>query len=297
MKKLRTILTLFLVGLIIQGGIYIYLDRVLLAPAADYQLTSTKEQEKMGFGVEPTGKTYYSHDKQYMAIIGDDKVSIYEAGKKGEPLIMPLKGKEISYFEWLPDRNLAILGLYGKNAKTDKYEVLMAQYNPQSPDHELDTTLTDVPRGSKIVDATYSTATNVVYMKLEMEKNVFRIYRTDANYDTRRIRVQAENIGHIGVFYDEDKMFYDNLRTGVVYMFNGDDDSWRIVSPAGGHFRLVGLDGKDIYIAELNKNDEVVAAYKGKLKVGFTKIASYQTAVTFDTLSMDKLKSAANGEK
>ena len=58
-------------------------------------------------------------------------------------------------------------------------------------------------------------------MKVKVQEHTYRIYRTDANYDTRRVYMQATDIGHIGVFYDEDNFFYDNVRTGDVFMFNG----------------------------------------------------------------------------
>ena len=63
---------------------------------------------------------------------------------------------------------------------------------------------TDIAIDAELVDAAFSTATNVVYMKIKVADNAYRIYRTDANYDTRRVYMQASNIGRIAVFYDED---------------------------------------------------------------------------------------------
>jgi hypothetical protein len=291
--RLKKVLLAFVVGIAVQAGVYLYLDRVLLVPTSDYQIGGTNQQEALGFGVEPNGQAFYSFDKRFMATVVEDQVSIYEAGKKSDPQRISLKGRSVSFFEWLPDRDLAIFATYGINQKTGRYGVYIAQYNPLMPDHELDTPIEDAPRNSKIVDAAYSTATNVVYMKLEVGDKRYRIYRTDANYDTRRIQVQAENIGKIAVFYDQDIFFYDNLRTGVVYMFNGSDSSWRIISPSG-RFRLIGIDGQEIFIAELNKSDEVVAAYRGRLKVGFKKIATYKTPVEFSKITLNSMREASD---
>lgn len=291
--KARKVLLTFIIGIGIQAAVYIYLDNVLFAPASDFQIGGTNQQEAMGFGVEPNGQTYYSFDKRFMAMIVDDNVSIYEAGKKGEPQRIHLQGQKVSFFEWLPDRDLAILATYGKNEKTGKYQVHIAQYNPLNPDHELDTPIEDAPRDSKIVDVAYSTATNVVYMKLEVDDNKYRIYRTDANYDTRRIHVQAENIGRIAVFYDQDVFFYDNLRTGVVYMVDGASGTWREISP-GGKFRLVGIDGQEIFISEVNGDGKVIAAYRGRLKKGFRKIATYQTPEDFSKITLNSMREASD---
>lgn len=130
-------------------------------------------------------------------------------------------------------------------------------------------------------------------MKLEVGENKYRIYRTDANYDTRRIPVQAENIGRIAVFYDRDVFFYDNLRTGVVYMLEGDTGTWREISP-NGRFRLIGIDGQEIYIAEVNADGKVIAAYRGRLRKGFTKIATYSTPEDFSKITLDSMHEASD---
>ncbi len=160
--KARKVLMTFVIGIAVQAGIYYYLDSVLFAPASDFQIGGTSQQEALGFGVEPNGQSYYSFDKRFMATIVDDNVSIYEAGKKGEPQRISLHGRKVSFFEWLPDRNLAIFATYGRDEKTGEYGVYIAQYNPIYPDRELDTPIEDAPRDSKIVDVAYSTATKVV---------------------------------------------------------------------------------------------------------------------------------------
>lgn len=290
--KLRKYIGVFLAGIAIQAAIYLYLDQVLFAPTSDFQIGSTSQQDASGNAAEPNGHSFYSYDKRFMATIVDDRVTIYEAGKKDQPQHINLHGRKVSFFEWLPDRDLAIFATYGDDKKGD-YGVYIAQYNPLYPDRELDTPIEDAPEDSKIVDVAYSTATNVVYMKLEVGEDKYRIYRTDANYDTRRIQVQAENIGRIAVFYDSDTFFYDNLRTGVVYMFKGDTSSWREISPSG-NFRLVGIDGQEIYIAKMNPDDKVIAAYRGRLGVGFTRIATYKTPEDFDKLTLNSMHEASD---
>ena len=53
----------------------------------------------------------------------------------------------------------------------------MARLNADDPEHEVDTKLEDVPQGSRIVDAAYSEATNVVYMKVKVREGAYRIYQ------------------------------------------------------------------------------------------------------------------------
>ena len=184
----------------------------------------------------------------------------------------------------MPDRNYAIMGLY------DSREVVMARLNADDPDHEVDTKLEDLPKGSKIVDAAYSEATNVVYMKVKVQEHVYRIYRTDANYDTRRVYMQATDIGHIGVFYDEDNFFYDNVKTGDIFMFNGIEGGWRVINPPG-RFRLIGVDtDKTIYIARVDEDNNALTVYTGKLGVGFKPVYKYNHPTTFNELTLSDVK-------
>jgi len=147
-----------------------------------------------------------------------------------------------------------------------------------------------LPRGSKIVDAAYSEATNVVYMKVKVQEHTYRIYRTDANYDTRRVYMQATDIGHIGVFYDEDNFFYDNVRTGDVFMFNGIEGGWRVINPEG-RFRFIGVDmDKTIYIARVDEDNNALTVYTGKLGVGFNPVYKYNHPTTFNELTLSDVK-------
>lgn len=73
---------MFAAGLLLQAGIYYYLDNILFAATSDYQIGGTNQQEALGFGVEPDGQAYYSFDKRFMATVVGDRVTIYQAGKR-----------------------------------------------------------------------------------------------------------------------------------------------------------------------------------------------------------------------
>ncbi|TCS76766.1 hypothetical protein [Pectinatus cerevisiiphilus] len=285
----RIFLALILV-LLVQCGVYYYIDQVMLTTTANFHISEDNSPQS----ITPAEgeQVFYSYDKKFAAKVGNDQVSIYNMEDKSkEPQNIDLGSYKPSFFEWMPDRNLAILALYGKNPKTKEYEVYIRQYNPLMPDNKTETELKDVPNDSKVVDVAYSTATNVVYMKLQVAEDKFRIYRTDANYDTRRISVQAEKIGRIAVFADKDIFLYDNLKSGEVYMFDGGNGSWRVISPPG-RFRLVGVENENIFIAKYDKKDNnaVLATYQGKLGIGFEKTLAYEKPEDFSNITLDKIQ-------
>lgn len=295
MKPITKVVTCFALGLLLQGGFYYYLDQVVFAPTTDFNVSDASEEDAIKQGDFPDikeGHRYVSHDHQYMAVVTEGSLRIYESGKKDSPIEIDLKGRKISYFEWMSDRPLAILGLYG--GRHDN--VTFARLDPTNPEHEVDTDIEDAPRNSKIVDVAYSAATNVVYMKLKVSEGAYRIYRTDANYDTRRVYMQASNIGRIAVFYDEDKFFYDNVRTGDVFMFDGVEGGWRVINPSG-RYRLIGVDkNKNIYIAKVDSDDNVISVSEGKLGLGFKTKYKYNDPVTLSEVTLDEvMKIIANG--
>ncbi len=285
MNRFARTMAYFMVGMTIMGGSYYYLDQVFFAPTADFTTLGDKEPPKdlkkaFDYVNVTSGKRYYSHDGAYMAVVEEKSAKIYKANDKNSEIKVDLRDKEISFFEWMPDRNLAILALHAGTTVT------LEQFNPENPEHKTDTDIEKLPRGSKIVDMAYSTATNVIYMKVEVGPNQYRVYRTDANYDTRRIYVQAENIGRLAVFYDEDKFFYDNLRTGDVYMYNDATGGWRAINPAGA-YRLIGVDKeKNIYVAAVDKEGKATSVSRGKLGVGFAQLYTYATPVEVGSITV-----------
>ncbi len=306
MKK-YTWLICFVAGLAVQAGAYWYLDGVLFAPDSGFYVSGTQEEgsqtpDQDDFGqVRGAGSRFYSFDRQYMALVTPSSVAIHERDSKNVQRV-DLKGREVSFFEWLPDRNLILMALYDPDAEVTD-DLIIAQYNPLSPEHELDTPIEDMPAGSKVTSIAYSTATNAVYMKVRMGEERYRIYRTDANYDTRRIYVQAENVGRIGVFFDEDIFFYDDADEGIMYAFNGITSSWRVISPPG-FFRFIGVDNdKNLYAARVDKDGEAMELFRGRLGVGFRSVAKLEERVPFRQVTIafvheqERAAERTNGER
>lgn len=299
-KEIRKVCGYFVLGIAIQAGIYLYLDRVLFAPTASYNVSSVSDSSPKGENkdgksafkdIEIKGKAHYSHDYMYMADVTQDSITIYNAKDLKNPQQVDLKGRNVSYFEWLPDRDLGLIAMYPKDWKGGTWDITLARYNPQGST-ESDAPIKNLPKNSKIVDVAFSTATNAVYLKVEVDTGLYRIYRTDANYDTRRIYAQSSSIGKIAVFYDEDKFFYDDTDRGIIYLFNGDDSGWRIISPPG-MFRLVGLgDDKTIYAAKVNEKGEATAYYVGHLGVGFEEVKKLESPVDFNTVTVHLIREA-----
>ena len=283
MKPVHRLSIWLLATLLFQSGVYLYLDRVLLAPAASFKVSTTTEAQAV-----VGGQTYYSRDRKYMTVVKEGVVEISETAGKKLIRSIPLVNQSVSYFTWLDDRNLALMAVYGDTPKKDAAKVVLTQLNPLMPDHNLSTTIDKLPPGSKITDVAYSPATNVIYMQVltSTSPEQHRVYRTDANHDLTRVYLNGSRFGKIAVLYDEDALIYDNAAEEIVYVRNG-DGSWRVISPSDGKYRLVGVGSKNtIYIAKVNKQGLAESVYKGRLKVGFQldRVLTTPTDIKYLTL-------------
>lgn len=255
----RRKLVLLAAALIFHLSIYLYLDKVLLAPTSAYQVSATSDQNVS------SGKAYYSRDRKYMALVKTGTVEIYSM--PGKKLIRALEtdNQKVSYFKWLEDRDLALMGLYSQTGDTSR--VVLTQVNPLIDGQGHSTTINKLPLGSQITDVAYSIATNVIYMQVQVSANPvrYRVYRTDANQELARVYFNTDRIGRIGVLFDQDSMVFDDVQNDTVLVRHG-DGSWQVISPQAGKYRLVGVDLKNnIYIAKINAEGLGDMIYKGRL--------------------------------
>jgi len=252
LKISRKLLAGIGIGLALQLGVYLYLDQVLLAPASSFEVTAADQSQG-----QINGKAYYSFDRRFMAIVKEEAVEIYSLPGKMLVRTIPLEQRRVSYFKWLEDRNLALMGTYPTGNSTKDTQVILAQINPLTEGHELATKINSLPKDSKITEVAYSTATNVIYMQIQVSANPdrYRIYRTDANQELARIYFNNNNVGRIGVLYDQDSLIFENLDDNSVMVRHG-NGSWKTISPADKKkYRLINVDGKNvIHIAKLNAN-------------------------------------------
>ncbi|HMM21015.1 MAG TPA: hypothetical protein PKA10_09750 [Selenomonadales bacterium] len=281
-EKIRNLVIWLVASLFFQGLVYLYLDQFLLAPASAYEVSAVA-------GPTGGGKAYYSRDRRYTAVVKHEAVEIYAARKKEPVRTISLRGKTVTYFKWLEDRDLALMGMAEETSGSGR--VILAQIHPQGAVHELAETIGDLPKGSRITNVAYSTATNVIYMAIQVAANPeqYRVYRTDANHDLKRVYLNASRIGRMAVLYEEDWLVYDDLAKGTVVIRHG-DGSWDIVSPPAGKYRLIGVDAQDtIYIARLNGEGMATAVLAGKSKGKFSEERVYQTPRDIQQITVKEL--------
>ena len=199
-----------------------------------------------------------------MAVVKTDVVEVFAASNKLIRTI-DLDKRRMTYFKWLPDRDLALMAL--QQDLRDGTTATLTRIDPLREGNESSATIPNLPRGSTMTDVAFSTATNVIYMQVHVASNpdLYRVYRTDANHDLQRTYLTTTRIGRIATLFDIDYLVYDDLTDGTV-IARHTDGSWGVISPTVGKYRLIGTEGNNVYIARLDNNSMAIAIYKGGIK-------------------------------
>jgi hypothetical protein len=276
----KKLIKFILIIAITQAGIYFYLDRVVFVPSASYSQQAIADVSKL-----PVDSQKISTDQKYYAKLQTNGVKFYTINNtlKKE---LPLKaGESVSYFCWVPDTDLALIGISRNTAHGTS--VSLKSVNLETNSYPVEPKISGLTLGSKIVEVASSSQVNVTYMLIKSKYNTL-VYRTDANNTLRKV-ISHTAVRRIASLQSVDMLLYDNKQDGKVYAL-GNKGKWKMISPKVGNYALIGSDKDDnIYIGRLNGSGVISSILKGDPKGNFTqyKALDYLYPVSSVTVNYD----------
>ena len=69
MKPFTRVLSAFAVGILLQGGVYLYLDQYMFAPTTEFNVSGASKDDTKNFPDVKEGRKYVSYDHQFMAVV------------------------------------------------------------------------------------------------------------------------------------------------------------------------------------------------------------------------------------
>ena len=81
MKPFTRVLSAFAVGILLQGGVYLYLDQYMFAPTTDFNVAGASKDDTKNFPDVKEGTKYVSYDRQFMAVVTESSLKIYKANE------------------------------------------------------------------------------------------------------------------------------------------------------------------------------------------------------------------------
>ena len=258
---MRKYISMLLIVILFQAGIYLYLDRVILVPSAKFS-----QQAIIDKNIRSLDPKKVSTDQKYYVKLQTVGVMFYSADNQLKQQYTLKQGERVSYFSWVPKTEIALVGITSNRA--GGATVTLKSINLETNSHPVEPKISGLPSGSKIVEVAFAPQINVTYM-LVKENNFNAIYRTDAN-NNLRLLLHSASVQRIAALQSEDRLIYDNNPKGVIYALT--KGVRKILSPSIGQYVLIGTDkDNNIYIGQLSAPGVVSTILKGTINGDFKK--------------------------
>jgi len=202
-----------------------------------------------------------SFDGSYVSYVVNGKIEVMSVDKKNVVNIIGKDNTELTYYNWLPDKNMIIYAY-----KTNNYtRVGITTYdvdNEIEHDYPAITKNTSLPSGSEVVDIQLSAKTNVTYVKVkisdtqakvvryDIHEEIYYIMTTDINTDMRKIHL-FDYLAYKNPY--ENKIVFRQGLSGASHSLTFD-----------ANIDLVDGDSEySVYVGEYDANGNVYKLYKG----------------------------------
>lgn len=246
--------------LLCQLCLYLYLDRVVLAPVAKFS------QAAVDTGPEP--KIVTAADNTALARIAGKNVKIYGIDRGLIKDIDLSSEGEVTFFDYLRDNDAVLLGITRDSSSSTTLGLEIHGMGKKKP---LLLKLEGISRGSRLDQITFSSPAGLLGLLVHSGENA-SIYRGDSGNRLRKISVNTSRVQRIAGLNKEDGLIFDNSEKGKIYWLGPKYEVKEI--PVGqGSYALLGVDrGDRIYIGKLNGEGKVADILVGTVNGKFTRM-------------------------
>jgi len=201
-----------------------------------------------------------SYDGSFVSYFIDGRLELMDVAGKNGRKTLGADDKEITFYRWLPDRNMVIYAM----KSSGKQDGIVSIYT-YDMDTEIERSYPDIkglPKRSRVVGIELSPLTNVVYVKTKIDETNARIHKFNIMDNLLQIRKIKLNSVIKETNY-KDRLLYQEAG-GSIIIRNGSDGAEKRLGPKS-NVVLLDVDLKDnIFIGELDKGGNVARIAYGK---------------------------------
>lgn len=247
------------IAAILQTGIYLYMDRVVLMPSASFSQQTIAEEDQ-----PEINHSNMSLDHKYYAELQATGVRFFN-NKDLLTKEFPLQVDEkVTFFSWVQDSHLALIGFTKKGNQGTS--VVLKPIDPDADSYPPETIINGLSSDSKISEVAFSLQIPVAYV-LVKANNSGSVYRIDVNQKPGRVYI-GSSVWRIAGLQNEEMLLYDN-RDGRVYGMDSRGKR-KTLTPGDGKYTLIGTDRNDnLYIGRLSSPGSISTVLKGNISGGF----------------------------
>lgn len=265
MKKLRKIYGWIIASVLLQTIILVYFNYVYIPNrgafrATMYEVETAAVNDRSYKLPDGASDIKVSFDGLYVAYRTSSGIEIADIDRRKTLKKFSAGNGEISYYRWLPDREMLIYSVKEPDGKSGSVRLSTYDIGP-----ELDRSYPDIkglPKDSSIVDIELSPLTNIVYPLVKTSDTRARIYQFDI-MDTLRLMLKTDLSTTIKETMYSNNLIYQ-VPGGQIRIRNGKSGRTTGV-PLKEAGLLLAVDDNDyIYAGSQDKNGKLTAIYYGK---------------------------------
>ena len=295
MKNIAKWYKWILLAVIFQFCVLLYINNIFLTADTTVSVTNAgvkKETTTGNFKVpEAAQNISMSYNAKFVAYLLDGVLHIKNADSGNDKKVAGLAKDSITYFRWLPDRDMVIFSSNTKNG--EKGTIQMSTYEADSE------TLRDYPEisglasDSQVMDIELSPYTNVVYSKIKTSDNKSKIIK----FNVMSQYAHVMNLGADAIIKEctfVNKLVYQNEEESV-YVYDGINKTKNKVPIDADKVRILDIDLDDtLYIGILDSSGKVSQIYHQK--IADEKLSDNWTKVTLkESTSVEDIVISGNG--
>lgn len=255
-----------ILAVIFQFGVLLYINNIFLNTDVSVSVTNTETKTKPETGdikvPENATGVKLSFNAKFAAYLDNGVLHMIDADNNKDKQVAGLENDKITFFKWLPDRDMVIFSSNTKNGR--KGVVQMSTYEADSG------TLRDYPEISglssktEVKDIDLSPYTNVVYAKLKTSETNSKIIR----FNVMSQYAHVMNLGADAIIKEcsyVNKLVYQNPGESI-YIYDGIKVVKNKIPVDAKEVRVLDIDQNDtLYIGILNSSGKVTQIYKQKI--------------------------------
>jgi dipeptidyl aminopeptidase/acylaminoacyl peptidase len=271
-----------MISLTLQFAGLFYANKYLLASSTDIKtkkvVKSDNKKPDIEISIPDSAKNInISFDGKFLAYYDADVLKVVNTTTGEEKKVEFGDGVQVSFYKWLSDRNRMLIAEKETSNQESNFKLAYYDVSKDLKEDIKDLDLTD--KKSEVEDIQASPLTNVIYVKVANSGKRSNIYRIDIMKEMKTVETRSYQIGKIRVIPHEDKLIYEDLTHGRIYITDKDEplDISGVNKPS-----LLGVDDNDnVYIGETDL-DKVTKIFYGTVKEGKNELQTIDLGSAVD---------------
>lgn len=262
MKKISKLYKWILLAIMFQFCVLLYINNVFLNTDVTVNVTNVGIKTGDYKVPEDAQNIKMSFNGRFIAYLIDGVLHIKNVDNNSDQKIAGLNSDKITYFRWLPDRDMVLFSSDTKDGKNGVVQI--STYEADSKTKRDLPDISDLTSKSKVVDIELSPLTNVVYAQIKTSDTKSKIVR----FNVMSQYAHVMNLGADAIIKEcsyVNKLVYQNPGESV-YIYDGINVTRKKVAIDATNVRVLGIDLNDtLYVGILNSSDKVTGVYSQKI--------------------------------